>query len=63
LERIIVAASILIGRYEIIGFLIAAKSIIRHQEKNEKAFAEYFLIGTFTSFVWAAVFTFLYLKL
>jgi len=63
LERIIVSASILIGRYEIIGFLIAAKSIIRHQEKNEKAFAEYFLIGTFTSFIWAALFTFLYLKM
>lgn len=63
LERIIVSASILIGRFEIIGFLIAAKSIIRHQEKNEKAFAEYFLIGTFTSFIWAALFTFLYLKL
>lgn len=63
LERLIVAASILIGRYEIIGFLIAAKSIIRHHENNQKAFAEYFLIGTFTSFIWAAFFTFLYLKL
>ncbi|MDP8202079.1 MAG: DUF3307 domain-containing protein [Candidatus Tenebribacter burtonii] len=63
LERIIIVASILIGRYEIIGFLIAAKSIIRHPEQKDKAFAEYFLIGTFTSFIWAAFFTFLYLKL
>jgi len=61
LERMIVSASILIGRFEIIGFLIAAKSIIRHTEKDDKAFAEYFLIGTFTSFIWAAVFTFLFL--
>lgn len=63
LERLIVAASILIGRYEIIGFLIAAKSIIRHTETNNKVFAEYFLIGTFTSFIWAALFSYLYLLL
>ncbi|HPR18415.1 MAG TPA: DUF3307 domain-containing protein [Candidatus Cloacimonadota bacterium] len=63
LERLIVFASILIGRYEVIGFLIAAKSIIRHPEKNDKSFAEYFLIGTFSSFVWAGAFTFLYLKI
>ena len=64
-ERAIIFGSILIGRYEIIGFLIAAKSIIRHQDANHKnrMFTEYFLIGTFTSFIWAAFFTFLYLKL
>jgi len=62
LERIIVALSIFVGRYEIIGFLFAAKSIIRHYEKkDQKAFAEYFLIGTFTSFIWAALVTYLYL--
>jgi len=60
LERIIISASILIGRFEIIGFLIAAK-LIRHQDKENVA--DYFLIGTFTSFIWAAVFTFLFLKL
>jgi len=63
LERVIIFASILIGRYEIIGFLIAAKSIIRHHETENKAFTEYFLIGTFTSFIWAAGFTYLYLKM
>lgn len=63
LERLIISAAILIGRYEIIGFLIAAKSIIRHHESDDKDFAEYFLVGTFTSFVWAAIFTYLYLKL
>src|SRR6056297_3419894 len=52
LERIIVSAAILIGRFEIIGFLIAAKSIIRHHRNgNEKQFSEYFLIGTLTSFL------------
>jgi hypothetical protein len=63
LERVIIFSSILVGRYELIGFLIAAKSIIRHHETGNKAFTEYFLIGTFTSFIWAAGFTFLYLKI
>lgn len=64
-ERVIIFGSILIGRYEIIGFLIAAKSIIRHQDTNHnnRMFTEYFLIGTFTSFIWAALFTYLYLLL
>ncbi|MBC8416616.1 MAG: DUF3307 domain-containing protein [Candidatus Cloacimonetes bacterium] len=61
LERIIISASIIAGRYELIGFLIAAKSIIRHHETGNKAFTEYFLVGTFTSFIWAAGFTYLYL--
>ena len=61
LERIIISASIIVGRYELIGFLIAAKSIIRHHETGNKAFTEYFLIGTFTSFIWAVGFTYLYL--
>ena len=63
LERIIVAVSILIGRFELIGFLIAAKSIIRHSENKGKDFTEYYLIGTFTSFLWAGIFTYLYLIL
>jgi len=61
LERIVIAASILIGRYELIGFLIAAKSIIRHNTDRDRAFTEYFLIGTLTSFLWAAVFTYLFI--
>ena len=61
LERIIVAASILSGRYELIGFLIAAKSIIRHGEQSNKGFTEYFLIGTFSSLAWASMITILYI--
>lgn len=63
LERSIISASILVGRFEIIGFLIAAKSIIRHPEKSNKKFAEYFLVGTFTSFIWAALITYLFITL
>ncbi|MEA3499980.1 MAG: hypothetical protein U9R41_03035, partial [Candidatus Marinimicrobia bacterium] len=63
LERIIVFASIIIGRFEIIGFLIAGKSIIRFQKASDESFTEYFLIGTFTSFIWAGGFTFLFMKI
>jgi|SRR5690554_3654443 hypothetical protein len=61
LERIVIAAAILIGRFELIGFLIAAKSIIRHNSKKDRSFSEYFLIGTLTSFLWAGLFTYLYI--
>ncbi|WP_052464990.1 hypothetical protein [Geoalkalibacter subterraneus] len=49
--------AVMVGRFELIGFLLAAKSIVRHPEmKGEKgstAFAEYFLVGTLTSVSWA----------
>lgn len=48
LERWLILAFILLGRYEVIGFLIAAKSIIRFGE-NDKEKTEYFLAGTLLS--------------
>lgn len=49
-ERSLIMIAILLGRYEFIGFLIAAKSIARYPEiSKEFAFAEYFLVGTLTS--------------
>jgi hypothetical protein len=74
LERLIVFFLVLFGQYEAIGFVIAAKAVIRFPEisggrKNKKggrktpgqvrAQAEYFLIGTFLSF--ASVFAVLFL--
>lgn len=54
LERSLILASVMVGRFEIIGFLLAAKSIVRHPEmKGDTAFAEYFLVGTLTSMSWA----------
>ncbi len=56
LERVLILTSILIGHYELIGFLVAVKSILRfadirgaesHQE------AEYILVGTMLSFTLA----------
>ena len=49
-ERLLTFIFILSGMYEAIGFLIAAKSILRINQKNERKATEYILIGTFMSF-------------
>lgn len=53
LERIVVLTSILLNRFELIGFLIAAKSIFRFGDiraRSSREEAEYILIGTMASF-------------
>ena len=49
LERILVLTFVIIGKLEIIGFLIAAKSILRYKDTNTIK-TEYVLIGTMLSF-------------
>jgi hypothetical protein len=48
LERLIIFFLVLIGKYEVIGLLIAAKSIIRLKDGDQKM-GEYVLIGTLIS--------------
>nr|WP_321451943.1 DUF3307 domain-containing protein [uncultured Carboxylicivirga sp.] len=53
LERILVLTFILTGMYTSIGFLIAAKSLLRLNPKDEyksRQFSEYILVGTLFSF-------------
>lgn len=49
LERILVLTFVIIGKLEIVGFLIAAKSILRYKDTNTIK-TEYVLIGTMLSF-------------
>lgn len=49
LEREIILMLGLLGQYGAIGFVIAAKSLARHSQLNEPAFAEKYLIGTLLS--------------
>lgn len=51
LERILILVFVLTGRYETIGLLIAAKSILRFNESKARKHTEYVLIGTMLSFV------------
>ena len=56
LERILVMLLVLMDQPNGIGFLIAAKSILRFGEikdANQRKVAEYIIIGTFLSFGWA----------
>lgn len=56
-ERTIILTFILMGQYSAIGFLIAAKSIFRFtgkmENKEDRMKAEYILIGTLISFLFA----------
>ncbi len=51
LERILTTIFVIIGQYEAIGFIIAAKSILRFKDTDtDTAKTEYVLAGTFLSF-------------
>ncbi|MAZ72090.1 MAG: hypothetical protein CMC70_02990 [Flavobacteriaceae bacterium] len=54
LERILALTFILIGQYHAVGFLIAAKSILRYKDTDTLK-TEYVLIGTMLSFGIAVV--------
>jgi len=49
LERLLVFLFVVIGKYEIIGWLVAAKSILRFKETYAPKRTEYVLIGTLLS--------------
>jgi hypothetical protein len=51
LERILVLTLVLQQNYATIGLVIAGKTLARYKKLEEKDFAEYFLIGTFTSII------------
>jgi hypothetical protein len=55
LERLLILMIILEGHAEAIGFLIAAKSILRFNElsrERDRQVSEYVIIGTLASFAW-----------
>ena len=59
LERGLIFLLILTGQAQSIGFLIAAKSVLRFGSiANEKEVSEYVIIGTIASFSWAIVVAF-----
>lgn len=50
MERLLMIMLIVMSQYEAIGFLIAAKSILRFSSVNESEKSEYVVAGTFLSF-------------
>lgn len=62
LERALIFIFVLIDQFGAIGFLIAAKSIFRFgelRERSNRMEAEYIIIGTLISFLWAITAAFL----
>jgi len=57
LERLLILILILIGQPLGIGFLVAAKSILRFEESKDHLVAEYVIIGTLLSFTLAIAFS------
>ena len=53
LERIFVLTLVLYGQFTAIILVLAAKSIARFEDLKEREFAEYYLIGTFSSMLFA----------
>src|SRR5581483_5828454 len=53
LERLLLVMTVALAAYAALGFIIAAKGLIRIREFENRDFAEYFLIGTLTSVVLA----------
>jgi len=55
LERIITLTFVLLGEYTAIALIFTAKSIARFEELKDRQFAEYYLIGTLSSILFALV--------
>jgi len=53
LERTLVLTLMFLDQPAAIAMIFAAKSIIRFQESSNRAFAEYYLVGTMSSIVFA----------
>jgi hypothetical protein len=49
LERLVVFVLVILGQWAALGFVLAAKSIARFKELEERVFADYYLIGTLAS--------------
>ncbi len=55
-ERLLIFIFVILNQYEAIGFLVAAKSILRFNEsRDDKKYAEYVLYGTLLSVLLAIV--------
>lgn len=59
LERLIAYLLIITGNISAIAFVLAAKALARFKELEDKAFAEYFLIGTMASLSFTMILSFI----
>ena len=53
LERLLIFIAILIQEWSLVGIVVALKTIARYKELDDQSKAEYFLIGSLFSLLWA----------
>jgi hypothetical protein len=58
LERLTIAMGLLLGSWEVLVAVVALKSVARFKDLEEKLNAEYFLVGSLFSVLWAVAVTF-----
>lgn len=54
-ERFIIITLTILSQYSAIAFIVAAKSLARHEDLNKRGFAEYYLLGTLLSIFTAII--------
>lgn len=55
IERVLIAALVLAGGVATIGLVIAAKTLARFRQLDDRVFAEYYLLGTLASVAFAVI--------
>jgi hypothetical protein len=57
LERILIFVGLTVGSWEILAGVVALKTVARYSKLDEQNKAEYFLIGSLASILWAVLLT------
>lgn len=57
LERLVLAIGIVTHSWEVLAAVVALKTVSRFKELDEQHFAEYFLVGSLFSVLWAVLIT------
>lgn len=57
LERLLVLLGLIVGSWEILAAVIALKTVARYAKLDQQNNAEYFLVGSLASILWAAAMT------
>jgi len=55
IERFLVIVFVAVGQYGALGLILAGKSLARYEDLKDKAFAEYYLLGTLLSFLFGVI--------
>jgi len=61
LERILIVIGVLTVRWEVLAGVVALKTVARYKELDTQLNAEYFLIGSLASILWAILVAALFL--